>query len=659
MKGLTKMPAALTIESSYAAMDPDMGNSHIIAHSNQRKYLMKNEDPIDYLMPNNEKLTTVQQAIRSGVEAGQLRSVTEWKKYNSNLRKDRRLNSYDEYVKNICSNASQKIYRNLDKALQNPKTPKAKKSLIATEYASLASHDDMPIIGTLLYFGDAEELEQAKKDGYFEQLKSADKEAGNLFVQSKEFKCLHPQAFKIERHNDEMGRPHLQTMESCFTTRTRDYKTKKGTVRKRIDGCGRTQYQLNGLINYFGSKEAVNNQLDRLIELQQNTQDKIKKNGGNRVGLVRPEADILLDDFDQQEAKKASDKLTKDIKPKTVERLRRQTIAQLVRVVDFSAMSKAKAEAYEMYNLPAKYSKTDVTYNTDGKHLTAHQYRLKMAAKDEGQVAINQAKTKAKQIKKAAKSDATNIVKIAHKKAKKLVDEAKTKQTEIEQAKNEALYDKAKVDHQVHLAEMRLAELNQQANDADNQLKHTKQEQEQRQTALKKDQEKHHLLMAQNNQLSDEINHNTNIIRSITGLKKQAKEVGLSVNEVVSDRSKLINKIRLIGKAYAVLEKTTKLAIALMTGKQIVYKENKAKQEYPSERAFAAGITLENYKNAYTTDKEKKSMERLPIVLANKTNTWLEKKFKEKFGMSPFKNKPSKKINPQISQQDSEEHIPE
>lgn len=616
------MPAAITIESSYAAMQRDMGTSHVKAHSGQHKYLLAGEEPVDYLLPNDETTSIVKQAIKVGVESGQLRSETEWKKYNKGLRKDRRLDSYQEYVQKTYSTASQKVYRNLDKALQDSKTPKAKKSLIATEYSSLASHEDLPIIGSLYYFGDVSEFEDAKKDGYFDQLKRADKMAGDLFFKSKEFKCLHPQVFKLERHQDEAGRPHLQSMEACFITYYRDYKTKSGTVRRRIDGYGKTQYQMNGLVKYFGSKSAVEQQLDRLIELQQQSQNQIKKNNGQRIGLERPEASMLMDNFDQQEAKRLSTKIQQDVKPKSLERLRRQTIAQLFRVVDFSAMSKAKKEAYEKCNLPAKYSKTTITYTTDGKHLTAHQYRLKMAAKDAGKGTIEKAKAVAEKTKKAAQDDADTIIKTAHKKAKKIVDESKVEQAEAEQAKAEALYDQARINLQNHVVEMQLADLNKRANNTE--------------TKLKQQHKKHEQLIKENNQLVTEVKHNRQIVKSIAGLQRQAKTEGLSANAIIADRSKLTNQIHLMGKAYEIMEKTAKLAIALMTGKPLGYKDTKRYKESAADRAFSSGITLNNYENEFTTTAEKKSMDALPIILTKKAANWLARKYEAKFHKSPF-----------------------
>ena len=644
MKGLSFMPAALTVETSFAAMGRDMGSSHIKAHANQHKYLAEGEEPVDYLLPNDETTSIVKQAIKVGVESGQLRSETEWKKYNKGLRKDRRLDSYQEYVQKTYSTASQKVYRNLDKALQDSKTPKAKKSLIATEYSSLASHEDLPIIGSLYYFGDVSEFEDAKKDGYFDQLKRADKMAGDLFFKSKEFKCLHPQVFKLERHQDEAGRPHLQSMEACFITYYRDYKTKSGTVRRRIDGYGKTQYQMNGLVKYFGSKSAVEQQLDRLIELQQQSQNQIKKNNGQRIGLERPEASMLMDNFDQQEAKRLSTKIQQDVKPKSLERLRRQTIAQLFRVVDFSAMSKAKKEAYEKCNLPAKYSKTTITYTTDGKHLTAHQYRLKMAAKDAGKGTIEKAKAVANQTKKAAKDDADIIIKAAKKKAKRIVDDAQAKQAEAEQQKNETLYDQAKVAHQVHLAKQRLADLNKQANNQENELN--------------QQQKKHDQFVEKNDRLTKEIEDNQKIIKSVNGLQQQAKIEGLSVNDVIADRSKLLNRIRLMGQAFAIMERTAKLAISLMTGQPIAYKDNNKYKDSSSDRAFADGITLENYNNQFTTIDEKRSMANLPIILARKAEHWLARKYEAKFHQSPYLDKQERKeLQPNIKQaQNTDEH---
>lgn len=640
------MAAAITIESSYAAMNRDMGSSHITAHSNQHKYLLDDEAPIDYLLPNDEKTPIVQQAIQAGIRDGKLRSKEEWKQYNNDIvRKDRQLDSYEEYVRKTYSSASKKVYRNIKKALKNPKTPKSKRSLIGTEFTALASHNDLPIVGNLYYFGDVSEFEDAKKNGYFDQLKRADKMAGDLFFKSKEFKCLHPQVFKLERHNDELGRPHLQSMESCFTNYYRNYKTRNGIVKRRIDSYGKTQYQLDGLIRFFGSQEAVNTQLDRLIELQQKSQDKIKKNGGNRIGLERPETSMLLDGFDQQEAQRMSEKIQQDVKPTSLQRMRRQAIAQLTRVIDFYGMSKAKTRAYEHYNLPTKYSKTTINYTTDGKHLSSHQYRLKMAAQDAGKASIEQAKSIAIQTKKAANSDAEDIIKAAHKKAKRIVNDAKTGQAKAEQAKAEALYDQAKINHQNHLAEQRLVDLNQRANN--------------KEAKLKQQQKKHDQLVEENDRLTKKIEDNQKIIKSVNGLQQQAKTEGISVNDVIADRSKLLNRIRLMGQAFAIMERTAKLAISLMTGQPIAYKDNNKYKDPSSDRAFSSGITLDNYENEFTTTAEKKSMDTLPIILAKKAANWLARKYESKFHRSPFADEQISNNSTNFQQQITDERTPD
>ena len=90
--------ASVTVENSYKSTVKDMGQLHIDAHSKQKKFQQSGEPDIETLTPNNVDDNSLDLALQMAQKQGVL-TEDDWEEYNRHLRKDRRKNSYDDYVK--------------------------------------------------------------------------------------------------------------------------------------------------------------------------------------------------------------------------------------------------------------------------------------------------------------------------------------------------------------------------------------------------------------------------------------------------------------------------------------------------------------------------------------------------------------------------------
>lgn len=154
-----------------------------------------------------------------------------------------------------------------------------------------------------------------------------------------------------------------------------------------------------------------------------------------------------------------------------------------------------------------------------------------------------------------------------------------------------------------------------------------------------KDQQAHQDLVSENDKLQNNVNKNRKLIRRLNNLEQQAKKEGLTAGKIIHDRETLLGRINIIGKAYAVMEKTASLAVSFMKGKPWSLKNPdnaNGKKESASERAYAAGISIMNYDNPYTTEEQKKKMENYPAILARKVGNWLETQFRRIYKKSPY-----------------------
>lgn len=241
--------ASVTLENSYVSTGKDMGKSHEKAHSKQRKYLQKDEPNIVTLTSNKSEDSSVDLAMKMAVKMG-VKDEDEWEEYNSKLRKDRRKDSYEEYLAGVSGN----LVKNKRRKLADKKhiLSKSKREQIAQELAYIDNNKGIPIDGSLYYISntlmyDNMKPAELKKYREFERATLTD------FYNSKTFKELNPQNIRSEIHFDENGAIHLQTQNVWY------HKDKRG----RMTYAKRAEIK-KILTKKYGSEQRLNNYLDVL-----------------------------------------------------------------------------------------------------------------------------------------------------------------------------------------------------------------------------------------------------------------------------------------------------------------------------------------------------------------------------------------------------------
>lgn len=259
--------ASVTLENSYQSTNMDMGDSHEKAHGKQHKYLQKDEPLIETLTDNKSEDLSTDLAIKMAVEQG-VKNEDDWEIYNSKLRKDRRKDSYQEYLETIAGN----LIKNKRRKLDDKKHPlsKQKREKIAQELASIDRNGGIPIDGSLYYISNTikyDEMKPAELKKYreFERATLID------FYNSETFKELNPQNIRSELHFDENGAIHLQTQDTWF------HKDKRG----RMTYAKRAEIK-QILVKKYGSEQRLNNYLD-VLSYSHDLFDK-KKGSKERIG---------------------------------------------------------------------------------------------------------------------------------------------------------------------------------------------------------------------------------------------------------------------------------------------------------------------------------------------------------------------------------------
>lgn len=259
--------ASVTLENSYVSTGKDMGKSHEKAHSKQHKYLQKDEPNIVTLTSNKSEDSSVDLAMKMAVKMG-VKDEDEWEEYNSKLRKDRRKDSYEEYVAGVSGN----LVKNKRRKLSDKKhiLSKLKREQIAQELAYIDNNKGIPIDGSLYYISntmmyDNMKPEELKKYREFERATLTE------FYNSKTFKEMNPQNIRSEIHFDENGAIHLQTQDTWF------HKDKRGRM-----SCAKRAEIKQILIKKYGSEQRLNDHLDVLSHCHE-LYDK-KKGSKDRIG---------------------------------------------------------------------------------------------------------------------------------------------------------------------------------------------------------------------------------------------------------------------------------------------------------------------------------------------------------------------------------------
>ena len=132
---------------------------------------------------------------------------------------------------------------------------------------------------------------------------------------------------------------------------------------------------------------------------------------------------------------------------------------------------------------------------------------------------------------------------------------------------------------------------------------------------------------------------NRNLLSRLDNLDKQAKAEGTTADKIINDRGNLLNRLKYVGKAYEAAEKVVNLATSVFlkqpftpTDPSLVFK---GKRQSASERAYWAGVNIENYENA-TSEEKRENLRNLPGVIEKRVSKWLEQTYRKIFKKNPF-----------------------
>lgn len=338
--------ASVTLENSYVSTNLDMGNSHEKAHDKQHKYLQKDEPKILTLTDNNPEDLSTELAVKMAIKQG-VKSEDDWEEYNSKLRKDRRKDSYEEYLATIAGNLIKAKRRKLDD--KKHFLPKQKREKIAQELASIDRNGGIPIDGSLFYISNTMIYDKMKPEE-LKKFRQFERATLTAFYNSKTFKELNPQNIRSELHFDENGSIHLQTQNIWY------HKDKRG----RMTYAKRAEIK-QILIKKYGSEEMLNGNLNLLCYVHQRRDETDSKKIGYKT--------VAKNYWDIKPTLEQPSSFGATMKISNAERTTR--IEELWRMEQQKALAEiAEAKAKEMgidWHL-------DTVYTTDGIHRTGANY---------------------------------------------------------------------------------------------------------------------------------------------------------------------------------------------------------------------------------------------------------------------------------------------
>ena len=351
--------ASVTLENSYQSTNMDMGDSHEKAHGKQHKYLQKDEPLIETLTDNKSEDLSTDLAIKMAVEQG-VKNEDDWEIYNSKLRKDRRKDSYQEYLETIAGN----LIKNKRRKLDDKKHPlsKQKREKIAQELASIDRNGGIPIDGSLYYISNTMKYDEMKP-AELKKYREFERATLTEFYNSKTFKEMNPQNIRSEIHFDENGAIHLQTQDTWF------HKDKRG----RMTYAKRAEIK-QILVKKYGSEQRLNNYLD-VLSYSHDLFDK-KKGSKERIGSPTVASKFWYFKSKIGENVGVANKLKVDDEGneypfKYTQAERTTRIEELWRMEQQKALAEiAEQKAKEM----GVDWKLDTTYTTDGIHRTSSNY---------------------------------------------------------------------------------------------------------------------------------------------------------------------------------------------------------------------------------------------------------------------------------------------
>lgn len=405
--------ASVTLENSYQSTNMDMGDSHEKAHGKQHKYLQKDEPLIETLTDNKSEDLSTDLAIKMAIKQG-VKNEDDWEVYNSKLRKDRRKDSYQEYLETIAGN----LIKNKRRKLDDKKHPlsKQKREKIAQELVSIDRNGGIPIDGSLYYVSNTmkyDEMKPAELKKYreFERATLTD------FYNSKTFKELNPQNIRSEIHFDENGAIHLQTQNVWY------HKDKRG----RMSYAKRAEIK-QILVKKYGSEQRLNNYLD-VLSYSHELYDK-KKGSKDRIGSPTVASKFWYFRKKVGKGVKVSKKLKVDDEGneypfKYTQAERTTRIEELWRMEQQKTLAEiAEQKAKEM----GVNWKLDEVYTTDGIHRNGSNYVEHKKALTQGSVELKQ---KQKQVK--SESEKLNDLQLQNQKVKDENDGLTAQNTKLKQ----------------------------------------------------------------------------------------------------------------------------------------------------------------------------------------------------------------------------------
>ena len=266
--------ASVTVENSYKSTVKDMGQLHIDAHSKQKKFQQSGEPDIETLTPNNVDDNSLDLALQMAQKQGVL-TEDDWEEYNRHLRKDRRKNSYDDYLYTLSRN----LVKGKERQRDSKKATRAQREKISEELAAIEENHGVPIDGSLFYVSNTDIYDGMSSDE-LKKYRRFERKTLKRFFKSDVFRELNPGCFRAEIHYDENGAVHLQTQSVWY----------------RIDGRGRLTYgkraEVKELIEHvakskYGSSLSAEKLADNMAKAHYDADSDIKANNGNKIGVER------------------------------------------------------------------------------------------------------------------------------------------------------------------------------------------------------------------------------------------------------------------------------------------------------------------------------------------------------------------------------------
>lgn len=335
--------ASTTFENAYFGSLLDMAESHLDVHKNQRDRMQDGEQPVVELRGNSIHDDSWQLLIDKAVEQGVV-PPDKWPEYNKKLAKSRRKDSYEEYLRTLCS----RVVKGLERERNKDKQTAQNRAQISQQLAYF-DRQNVLIDGSLWYIANADD---PRPKGVSEKdWRQFEVETFKRFDADPTYNLLNPGIFRSEVHLDEKGEVHKQDVGVWF----------------HKDGRGRVQYAKSKGIHdvllklYHGDQDELNRRLDLLCDITR-TVDKTP-------GKTR--ADVLLFkaiENGKQPTQQYSDR----------ERTAREIV--LWRFENLRALQRVALQVAKDRHIDYQLS---TTYETDGQHQNRTAYMAARQARNQ------------------------------------------------------------------------------------------------------------------------------------------------------------------------------------------------------------------------------------------------------------------------------------